>query len=62
MLWADAKEKVMWWEEMKFEDIMKKKDVRAGLDYLHHRASTIRQMQIIEMIKDELKARENHDR
>ena len=30
-------------------------DKRTGLDYLRHRASTIRQMQIIEMIKAELK-------
>lgn len=58
MLWNQVKEKIMWREEMRFEDIMKRKDIKAGLDYLHHRASTIRQMQIIEMIKGELKERE----
>ncbi len=53
--WIDVKDKVMLWEEMKFEDIMKKKDINAGLNYLRARASTIRQTQIIEMIKAELK-------
>ena len=56
MLWN--KERVMLREEMKFEDIIKKRDVRAGLHYLYRRTSTIRQQQVIEMIEHELQKRE----
>lgn len=41
-----------------FDMVMKTKNVFAGLEYLKMRASTIKQMQVIDMIIDKLKGGE----
>lgn len=40
-----------------FEKIIEDKDIETGLEYLYQRASTIREKQIIDMIKRALKER-----
>lgn len=40
-----------------YEDIMADKDIKAGLEYLMQRASTIRELKIILMILEVLKER-----
>lgn len=40
-----------------FEKIIEDKDIEAGLEYLSQRASTIKEKQIIEMIKQKLAER-----
>ena len=40
-----------------FEKIIEDKDIEAGLEYLRQRASTIRELQIIAMILQELAER-----
>lgn len=56
--WEDEKDKVPSRKPMKYEDILERKDIMAGLEYLRARAHTIRQVQIIDMIMNKLKERE----
>ena len=54
MLYQEVRNNIMFWENTKYEKILEKKDIKAGLEYLRERAHTIREQKIIDMILKEV--------